>query len=238
MEDCLITFKPTAMNIALITEGASELCIIKHIVSRYVGTNICLNAIQPEMNGSIQVGCGGWNEVLKSCEKEENIKNALVENDYVIIQIDTDMSGISPYSVNSYEGGSYCGHEELWKRVKERIIASIPGEVDMKKMIFAICINEIECWLLPIFYNDKKRCKTTNCVNLLNQELYKKKIHVITDKNDYKAQSTYSIILKEINKSKDIANCAQYNYGFKMLIEQLDKVKEECQTQKGNETKT
>lgn len=219
------------MNIALITEGASELNIIKHIVSRYIGPNLCMNCIQPEMNGSTQASCGGWNEVLKSCEKEGNIKNALIENDYVIIQIDTDMSATSPYSVVSYEGGRYCGNEKLWEKVKERIIDFIPGGVDTAKIILAICISEIECWLLPIFYNCKKRCKTTHCIDLLNKKLYEEKIAVITDKNGYKAQKTYSAILRQINKPKDIADCAQYNYGFKMLIEQLDKVKEECLTQ-------
>jgi len=66
-------------------------------------------------------------------------------------------------------------------------------------------------------------------------KLYEDKITVITDKNDYKAQKTYSTILRKINKPKDIYECAQYNYGFKMLIEQLDMVKEECQTQLRNE---
>lgn len=219
------------MNIALITEGASELSVIKHIVSRYVGPSICLNVIQPEMNGYIQAGCGGWNEVLKSCEKEENIKNALIENDYVIIQIDTDMSATSPFSVISYEGCRYCGDDELWRRVKDRIISSIPDIVDISKIILAICINEIECWLLPIYYSCQKKCKTSNCLDLLNRELDKKNIHVITEKNSYNAQRTYSKILRNINRPLEIANCSQHNYGFKMLIEQLDTVKEECQTQ-------
>lgn len=219
------------MNIGLITEGASELNIIKHIVSRYIGSNHSLNGIQPEMNGNTQANCGGWNEVLKSCEKEENIKNALIENDYVIIQIDTDMSATSPYSVISYDGGRYCGHEELWKRVKERIISSIPDRVDTSKIILAICINEIECWLLPIYYSCKKKCKTSNCIDILNRELDKKTIHVITEKNSYNAQRTYSKILRNINRPLEIANCSQHNYGFRMLIEQLDTVKEECQIQ-------
>ena len=76
------------MNFGLITEGASEHKIIKHLVSRYFKDEmLIINQIQPKIVNDRQETTGGWNEVLKYCEREE-INGALIENDYIIIQID------------------------------------------------------------------------------------------------------------------------------------------------------
>ena len=60
------------MNFGLITEGASEHKIIKHLVSRYFKDEmLIINQIQPKIVNDRQETTGGWNEVLKYCEREE-----------------------------------------------------------------------------------------------------------------------------------------------------------------------
>lgn len=219
------------MQIGLIAEGASELRILKHILGRYVGTEHALNEIQPKTNADgTQADGGGWHRVITTFENENTIQEALIENDYVLIQIDTDHAQTAPYSVSTLgDNGQTCSDEALFQRVQERILNNIPkiSKEKRQRIILAICINEIECWLLPIYYNDNQKCKTSNCVRLLNTALNRKKLHPITDKNSATARRSYDAILKEIKKPKDIKDCAQYNFGFKSFVEQLDGIKEE-----------
>ena len=189
------------MQIGLIAEGASELRILKHIIGRYLGTEHDINEIQPKTN--------------------------------VLIQIDTDQAQTAPFSVNVLdENGQYCKPEVLHQRVSERILNNIPNLIDSERerVILAICISEIECWLLPLYYNDSKRCKTTGCITLLNQKLSSNKIDPLpngnkNNKNSQGAQKTYNIILKNLKKPKEIEECAQYNYGFYSFINKLKYIK-------------
>ena len=219
------------MQIGLIAEGASELRILKHIIGRYLGTEHDINEIQPKTNAQgTQIVPGGWDRVITTFEFENTVKNALVENDYVLIQIDTDQAQTAPFSVNVLdENGQYCKPEVLHQRVSERILNNIPNLIDSERerVILAICISEIECWLLPLYYNDSKRCKTTGCITLLNQKLSSNKIDPLPNgnKNSQGAQKTYNIILKNLKKTKEIEECAQYNYGFYSFINKLKYIK-------------
>ncbi len=219
------------MQIGLIAEGASELRILKHIIGRYLGTEHDINEIQPKTNAEgTQIIPGGWDRVITTFEFENTVKDALVENDYVLIQIDTDQAQTAPFSVNVLdENGQYCKPEVLHQRVSERILNRIPNldESERNRVILAICISEIECWLLPLYYNDSKRCKTTGCIALLNQKLSSNKIDPLPNgnKNSSGAQKTYNTILKNLKKLKEIEECAQYNYGFQYFIQQLKTIK-------------
>lgn len=219
------------MQIGLIAEGASELRILKHIIGRYLGTEHDINEIQPKTNASgTQIVPGGWDRVITTFEYEHTVKDALVENDYVVIQIDTDQAQTAPFSVNVMDdNGQCCTPETLHQRVSERILNHIPNVNSSEKdrIILAICINEIECWLLPIYYKDDKRCKTTGCVRLLNGKLSSHKITPLSDgnKNSPEARRTYDTVLKNIKKPKEIEECARYNYGFNYFVEQLKAIK-------------
>ena len=219
------------MQIGLIAEGASELRILKHIIGRYLGTEHDINEIQPKTNAEgTQIIPGGWDRVITTFEFENTVKDALVENDYVLIQIDTDQAQTAPFSVNVLdENGQYCKPEVLHQRVSERILNRIPNldESERNRVILAICISEIECWLLPLYYNDSKRCKTTGCIALLNQKLSSNKIDPLPNgnKNSSGTQKTYNTILKNLKKPKEIEECAQYNYGFQYFIQQLKTIK-------------
>lgn len=219
------------MQIGLIAEGASELRILKHIIGRYLGTEHDINEIQPKTNAEgTQIIPGGWDRVITTFEFENTVKDVLVENDYVLIQIDTDQAQTAPFSVNVLdENGQYCKPEVLHQRVSERILNRIPNldESERNRVILAICISEIECWLLPLYYNDSKRCKTTGCIALLNQKLSSNKIDPLPNgnKNSSGAQKTYNTILKNLKKPKEIEECAQYNYGFQYFIQQLKTIK-------------
>lgn len=174
------------MKFALITEGVSEHRIIKHIISKYFkDLDPDINQIQPKIVNDKQETTGGWNEVLKYCEKEE-LNSILIENDYLVIQIDSDKSATSPFSISHTRNGQPKTDEELHADIKAKLSGLIKPEIKEKygdKILFAICIHTIECWLLPLYYGDSRKTNTNNCLTTLNRKLGENDISIITPKN-------------------------------------------------------
>lgn len=217
-------------NIAVICEGVSEFNIINHIVSRYLGDH-SLNAVQPKINNDTQAEEGGWSRVLDHC-KDDDIEPIFQLNDYLIIQIDTDTSHISPYDIpHNFTNGSAKSVPRLHAEIKARLMRELSSEIRKKyihRIIFAICHNEIECWLLPLFYTDNRACKTNNCIKVLNQELSRRNMDGIpdTNKNSSKARKAYKAILKNMKKRSVIEQMAEHNYGFKCFLAGLNTIVE------------
>lgn len=215
----------SSKSFALITEGASEHYIIKHILLQYMDDEPDINQIQPQLLNGKQQTIGGWNEVLKYCEREEDLWAILKFNDYIVIQIDTDQCQISPYSVNKVEGGKVLTNEELWERVYDRIMDALPSSIDKTRIIIAICSDTIECWLLPVVCTKAANAAHTNqCVEKLNRELRRLDIHPITDKNSLQARISYSAVLAKMRKPKEIRSAATLHYGFEQFLKQLDSI--------------
>jgi len=119
---------------------------------------------------------GNWHKVLEYCSSEE-FRGAFQFNDYVVIQIDTDVS--ADYAVNDRdENGVEVSVEAMIGRVKAALIERIGNEfysLYTNRILFAISVQSIECWLLPLFFSDKKKSKTVNCLGTLNQALKSKR---------------------------------------------------------------
>lgn len=220
-------------TIGLICEGVSEINIMTRIVSKYLDDDVIINPIEPETkteNGFlVQSGYGGWQQVLNHCN-DEKVEEILEYNDYLVVQIDTDACIEAGYGVNPLDANNVNKTPEaLYEDIKARLLANISQEVQEKyseRIIFAICMNEIECWLLPLYYTNNNRCKTQNCIYTLNQALGKKNIGGIPekDKNAPFARSVYHKVLKNFKNKRTIQDCAQYHYGFDQLTKQLDKI--------------
>ena len=223
-------------SIALICEGVSEIKILTYIIERYLGDGVEVNSIQPSLKllhgQEKQDDNGGWLQVLHHCT-DETIKNIMISNDYLVVQIDTDACTQINYDVDIYdESHQKVSDEILYERVCTRLKRDISEDIWKKysdRILFAICFNETECWLLPLYYkNDaKKRCATSNCIYILNQKLQKEGMGIPQDnKNTPMATKAYQKVLKKM-KRKEIPNIAQYNFGFQKFVEQMDAVKSE-----------
>ena len=213
------------MTFALITEGVSENTVIRYLISRFFkDDDPVINQIQPKMEKSKQVSEGGWNEVLKYCEREE-LSHILVENDYVVIQIDTDQSQQLPFNVPHTESGNEKSSGKLLADVVARLEKDMPENIDKTRIIFAVCIHTIECWLLPLVYSDNRKEKTKGCLSALNLELRRKNMPTISetgDKNSVASQKAYREILKLLKKKSDIKEASVHNDGFQKFISHLE----------------
>ncbi len=216
------------MKFALITEGASDHWIIRHIVEKYFkGTNLFFRQIQPQMVNAKQSSGGGWPEVLKYCKRDDDLREIFNTNDFMIIQIDTDQSQTKPFSISHTKPDNTSKSiDELHYDVLEKLRGLINPEILKEfadKILFAICIHSIECWLLPVFYIDNHKTKTQNCLETLNVAFRKKDIHIITPKNKNEpiGKRAYESALKNWKRKHDILNSAKHNIGFKRFIDSL-----------------
>ena len=191
-------------TIALVCEGVSESKILTYIINRYLDGDVVVNSIQPSLTTAHglekQASEGGWLQVLNHCS-DDMLKDIMAANDYLVIQIDTDTCNQKHYDVNPYnEDNQKITDDVLYERVCARLKRDITPEI-WDKYSVAVCINETECWLLPLYYeNDaKKRCVTTNCIFILNQRLQNEGIGIPEDKkNTPEAVKVYQQVLKKM----------------------------------------
>ncbi len=217
-------------RIALVTEGKSEHWIIKHIVQNYFkDEEIFFRQIQPQVFDDTQEEIGGWLEVLKFCSRTEDVNAALVESDYLIIQIDTDESNNPNFNVPHTKQGSIPKtNEELYNDVVMRIRGIIGSELESEyrnKIIFAVCIHSIECWLLPIYYTNNHKADIRNCLPTLNNELRRRNLGLIPPKKQReKRHNAYMNILRNWRRRKDIVTASQHNQGFSNFVQDLSEI--------------
>lgn len=83
-------------TIGIIGEGPADYTIIQMILAGYFGDpDIDPNPLQPLRDASGTFEAGGWHQVLEYCGSEK-FRSAFMSNDYIIVQIDTDISERHP----------------------------------------------------------------------------------------------------------------------------------------------
>jgi hypothetical protein len=209
---------------AIISEGVTDQVVLEHILWGWTGDkNLAITMLQPPKNEA-----GGWDKVFKYC-KSDDFKGAFSFCDIVIIQIDTDFMQRGEVSAEFSINIQNLGVEDIVTAFKNKFIELIGNEFyteHEKQILFAISVNEIECWLLPIYFPDKHTiaAKTISCISTLNPVLKEKKgIYIDKKSTDY-----YETILKgHFKKRVDIEKCASKNPSFGIFIQEVsDKIGE------------
>lgn len=212
------------MIIGLVTEGITDQQIISNILFGYFDDDdIIINELQPlkdETDRQKSANIGGWGNLIEYC-KSEVFKKSFQIISHVIIQIDTDVC--EDYDVQKKESGKDLTPAELSIKVVEKFIEIIGEEfynLFSDKIIFAISIHSIECWLLPIYYNDNKKIKVVNCLNTLNQKL--SKIEGFTIDPNNKNLDYYEKISNFYSKRKKLLLKYKSNPSLEIFIQNLD----------------
>lgn len=223
-------------NIGLIAEGVTDVTAIKHIVGRYLQNSVDVSPIQPKVimkAGRLhqeETSEGGWAEVLAHCSDEtfNDFFNSNKSNQYIIIQIDTDSCahyGVDPLD-NTNTKKSYA---TLAVEIRDVLLSKLSPAVRTlyeDKVIFAICGDEMECWLLPLVMPSlaaNKMC-VNNCVYHLNQIIGRDGYSVVPDnKNSQRSQVAYSYVLRQM-KRKSLDYMRAHTEGLDEFLTQLDGV--------------
>lgn len=154
---------------AVVSEGPSDHRVLRALLAAYFADpDIVVHQLQPE--GATP---GGWTEVLRYCGSER-FRAAIPIHDFVVVQIDTDVCEEPGFDVPRRSDGRERSPAELVLAARERLVAAIGPAVHGAagaKVLFAVCVDAIECWLLPLYFQDSRRAKTTGCLGALNRAL-------------------------------------------------------------------
>lgn len=215
-------------SFALVTEGITDQIVIENIlVGFFDDPNIDITRLQPAMDETDRnraTTYGNWDQVLKYCSSKifrEAFQFA--ETEYVVIQIDTDVAtGFGVGDKSEKDGPHWV--EELILDVKAALIKHIGQEFYnnfASRILFAISVHSIECWLLPLFFTDNKKSKTVSCLRTLNQGLKAKKPYSIDPKN--KNRRYYEDISAEYNKHRKLMQLFASNPSLEAFVHELEK---------------
>lgn len=207
----------------LITEGVTDQVTLEIILSIfYNDPDIDVERLQPpgdETDRYKQKDYGGWGMVFKYLQSIE-FKEAGDFTDYFIIQIDTDVS--QEFGVPHREKGCDLSPEEIFKRVKEKLISLMDKpfyDGHREKILFAICVHSIECWFLPLYYTDNRKSKTVNCLGTLNRKLKEQEVFFVDSKN--KNSRYYESIARKFRNKKKLHKMSSQNPSFNIFIKCL-----------------
>jgi len=88
-----------------------------------------------------------------------------------------------------------------------------------QKILFAVAVDEIECWLLPLYYQDKTASATNSCLHKLNTRLGKEKEKIIAPKS--KQPRHYDQLSSPFCKNKTLIPASAKNPSFHIFLETL-----------------
>jgi hypothetical protein len=217
----------------LIGEGITDQNIIEKIlISYFSNPDLLVTYLQPlrdETNSNLATTSGNWDKVFEYCGSDV-FKDSFQRLDYLVIQIDSDVfsSGEVPAKYrNKLLSSDDC--ETVIEKVKGFLIESIGEEFYTEfeeKIIFAIAVDSIECWLLPLYYSNKpaKAGKISGCLNTLNQVLPQQEGFYIDSKNPKYYQKIARKIIK-MNK-REFGNYATLNPSLQVFVSSLAHITE------------
>lgn len=204
------------MTIGIIGEGISDFYTLRSILQGFTGDKAFTPAqLQPKGKEP-----AGWTRVFDYCGSSD-FRGAFAFNDFIVVQIDTDFlhhDGLpDKYKLNNVQELSSAQVLQQMQAWLTEAIGTEFYEANQNKIIFAIAVEQIECWFLGIYYSDKRAGKTTQCLNTLNQALKKKEGFTI----DEKQEKYYDKIASPFRKRKDLMQHSAHNESFHAFIEEL-----------------
>jgi hypothetical protein len=167
---------------------------------------------------------GNWENVLRYLGEKKH-RDALEFADYLIVQIDTDQSEHPNFNVPQQEGGKPLEPSTIVERVSQRLYDVI-GKEDIKfygdRIILAICVREIECWLLPL-WDQRKAAKCEGCLDTLNRALSRSNAPTINPHD--KSARVYDLVSKEYRKPQNLLEKGPLNPSLEIFLKELDRRK-------------
>jgi len=210
------------MSFGLVTERLTDQIVIENILAGYLNSpDLDIRQLQPERDkdNENKSTYGAWTLVFDYC-KSRDFQEALQFIDYIIIQIDTDVS--EDYNIPKQDENGEFTPQQLIEKVIEKFRGAIGDDFYSKyqqKIIFAISVHSIECWLLPLYYTDNKKYKVKNCLDTLNREIQKK--HNFRIDANAKNPEYYREISKQYRKPRVLMEHYAENPSLKFFIEQI-----------------
>ncbi len=225
-------------SFAIIAEGVTDQAVLENILIGFFGEGEdepVVNHVQPPRDATSTRGDpapGGWTLVFRSLRQGDHRK-ALQLNDYVVIQIDTDRCRDPGFDVSDRAAdGRLLGPEELIEQVRLRLVKemdrdSAPGrelfEQYGHRIVLAIAVDEVECWLLPLLYDSEpvKKAKITGCLEAADRKLRLLKRPPLSTAGS-KSLASYEKVSREYTKRRKLMEHRRENPSLDVFVRNLE----------------
>jgi hypothetical protein len=189
--------------IGLICEGPTDQVVLERLLEGIAGEKVRANMIQPPRPMRAGVDFGGWQQVFAAIRRKD-VSNTLANHDFVVIQIDTDVCEEPGYDVPRRRENRELSDAELVACVVARLRAEIrtrDPDADLGRVAFAVCVNELECWLL-LHIADRE--KTSGCHEACRAELTRRGEKALAMGLANKDPRAYEDLARDLRKPKAI----------------------------------
>jgi hypothetical protein len=96
-------------------------------------------------------------------------------------------------------------------------------QANADRILFAIAVDTIECWLLPLLYKDKKAKKITGCLGSANQALRKANREALSAKEN-KYILAYDKASSDYWKRRTVIDIHDKNPSLELFDKQLERL--------------
>ncbi|NII29490.1 hypothetical protein HB364_30705 [Pseudoflavitalea sp. X16] len=208
------------MRFAIAGEGLTDFAILKNLLIGFTNEkNLPVRRLLPELNEPF-----GWSNLFDQLSKDR-FRGSFELNDYIIVQID------SGTCEDWKEGLKHIGDDEslvegFVNQIIQVLIKRIGEEFYTKnkqKIIFAVAVHDIECWVLP-FISEKAsdQSKMVNCFRSA-ENIANKKGFSLNQKN-YREGKYYDDLSKGMTKQKDLLKLYKLNPSLRIFVDKLIQV--------------
>ncbi|MBK8251744.1 MAG: hypothetical protein IPK82_03640 [Polyangiaceae bacterium] len=170
--------------------------------------------------------------VLRALRDGRHIE-ALQFNDYVVVQIDTDRCEDTGFNVPLRSpDGRPLELAELVEQVRLRLVRAMGTDFFNRhghRVVFAIAVDSIECWLLPLLYDSEpiKKAKTTGCLDAANRKLNLSRSPTLsTADGQNKDLRAYERASRDYRKSKQLLAHRDENPSLALFLHELDRIRD------------
>lgn len=160
------------ITIGIISEGRTDQIIIQHVLFGYFAAHrdeLEIEPVFPPERTADGIAHGGWT-VLKGWLQSGAHRQVLQFRDYLVVHVDTDVCEQLGFDVSRRDPETGAPRDVMTLRaaVIDRLTEWMGRdfcETYRDRLLFAIAVDQTECWLLPLLVTQKaKQAKTTGCL--------------------------------------------------------------------------
>lgn len=214
------------VQFGIIAEGPTDQVVIENILLGYFSDRedeIGVNFVQPPR--PLGETPAGWGHVFQSLQRQD-CEKSLQFNDFVVIHIDTDVQEEPGFDVSRRVDGNELPLSDQVSRVIDRLkqfVDSAFYAANSHRILFAIAVDSIECWLLPLLYNDNRAHKVTGCLDTANRELRRRNMNGLSAAGE-KFLQAYDEASSPYRKRRKLLDRGPENPSLQLFLDQLQRL--------------
>lgn len=214
------------MRFSIVGEGLSDYIVLKNLlVGFFNDKNLPVTRLLPKDKEPV-----GWGNVFAYLATEE-FRNGVANTNYCIVQIDTKECDEWNERIRNIGDNAALINDFITAVIA--VLKSKIGSIDesqKQKIIFAVSVHEIECWLLP-FNSDKQAQskKLAGCSNAIEFIANKKGFSI--HQKFYQEGKNYDTLSKEMKDNKSLMGKATQNPSLAIFVDTLSNIFPACKSE-------